>query len=325
MKAIQIVERNKAVWVEADKPRLKSGYVLAKPVILSLCASDIHRLRYEEDSFYPSQVGSSGHEVIARIEAIPEGEESLCPLKVGDVALMIEPPQLAMAEYFLAEYKNIIPLPEGVAYEELVQAQQLGTVMYACQRLPNLEGKTVAIVGQGSAGIWFNTMTKKLGAKKIIAIDLQKHRLEFSPLYGATHTIHNADGDAVELLKELNDGDLADVVIEASGEVIAINLAVNLAKDYGFMLMFGVAHQERFVFDYDLVFRKNLTLQACVYASREPNHASTRQALAMIASGEVNPKLILTHRFKFADVLDAYELQRSKNKGALKIVIEMPT
>lgn len=324
MKAIQIIERNKAVWVEAEKPKLKSGHVLAKPIVLSLCASDIHRLKYEEDAFYPSSAGSSGHEVIAEIIAIPEGEEDACPLGVGDVALMIEPPQLAMAEYFVAEYKNIIPLPEGLPFEELVQAQQLGTVIYACQRLPELTGKTVAIVGQGSAGIWFSVMCKRLGAKEIVAIDLQQHRLELSKQYGATHTIHNAELSAANVLKTYLEGELADVVIEASGETSAINTTVSLAKDYGFMLMFGVPHEESLLFDYNEAFRKNLTLQACVYASREPEHASTREALRMIASGEVDVKPMLTHRFAFANVLDAYELQASKNKDALKIVIEMP-
>ena len=325
MKAIQIVERSKAIWVEADKPGLQSGYVLAKPVILSLCASDIHRLKYEKDDFYPSQAGSSGHEVIAEIIAIPEGEEATCPMSVGDIALMIEPPQLAMAEYFLAEYKNIIPLPEGVAYEELVQAQQLGTVIYACKRLPNIIGKTVAIVGQGSAGLWFTVMCKRLGAKEVIVIDLQEHRLQYSKRYGATHTIHNAELDATRALQDYLDGELADVVIEASGDTPAINLAVALTKDYGFLLMFGVPHEPELVsFDYNLAFRKNLTMKACVYASREENHTSTREALRMIAKGEVDVKPLLTHRLPFMQVLEAYDLQASKNTGALKIIIEGP-
>jgi L-iditol 2-dehydrogenase len=229
-----------------------------------------------------------------------------------------------MAEYFVAEYKNIIPLPKNLPYQELVQAQQLGTVIYACQRLPNLIGKTVAIVGQGSAGIWFSFMTRRLGAARVIAIDLQEHRLRLSPLYGATDTVHAKDQNVVQLVQDKLAGDLPDVVIEASGETEAINLAVNLCKDYGFMLMFGVPHEPKLLFDYDEAFRRNLTLHACVYASREPGHSSTRAALSMIAKGEVDVKPLLTHHFPFAQVLDAYELQASKDKGALKIVIDMP-
>ena len=324
MKAIQIIERGKAVWVDAPMPEPKPGHALARPVVLSLCASDIHKLRYAPDERYPFPTGTSGHEVIAVIEAVPEGEEASCPVNQGEAALVIEPPQRAMAEYFRAAYEDILPLPKGVPYEDLVQAQQLGTVIYACKRLPDLSGKTVAIVGQGSAGIWFNVMAKRLGAAKVIAFDIQKHRLEFSSLYGADHAVHNKTRDAIEALKEVTKGELADVVIEASGETSALNLAVGLTKDYGFMLMFGVPHETHPPFAYSDAFRKNLTLQACVYASREPGHTSTRQALEMIAKGEVNVKPLLTHRFAFADALDAYTLQETKDAGALKIIIAAP-
>ena len=324
MKAIQITERNKAIWVEAEKPQVRSGYALVRSNVLSLCGSDIHRLRYEPEHEYPFPAGSSGHEVIGTIVEIMPGEDSLCPVAKGEAALVINPPQLAMAEYFLAEYKHIIPLPKNVPYEELVQAQQLGTVMYACQRLPDLTGKTVAIIGQGSAGIWFNTMTKRLGAKHIIAIDLQKHRLELSQRYGATHTIHNLHVNPIQAIKDITGGNLVDVVIEAAGASSSINLSLELTQDYGFVLLFGVPYEERFVFEYNTAFRKNLTLHGCVYASREPGHTSTQEALRMIADGVVDVKPILTHRFPFANVLDAYALQDSRDQGAVKIVIEMP-
>lgn len=324
MKAIQIVEKKKAIWVEAEKPKAISGHALVHPKVLSLCGSDIHMLRYEPEENYPFPVGSSGHEIIAVIDDIISGEEMLCPVAKGEAALVIIPPQLGMAEYFLAEYKHIIPIPKNVPYEELVQAQQLGTVIYACKRLPDLNDKTVAIIGQGSAGIWFDVMTKRLGAKRIIALDLQKHRLELSQGYGATHTVHNLHIDPVQAIQEVNSGELADVVIEAAGTPVSINLSLDLVKEYGFVLLFGVPYEERFVFEYNTAFRKNLTLHGCVTASREPGHVSTKEALRMIAEKEVDVKPILTHRFPFEKVLDAYELQGSKDKGAVKIVIEMP-
>lgn len=324
MKALQIIERNKAIWVEAEKPRARPGHAVVHSKVLSLCGSDIHRLRYEPPEKYPMPVGSSGHEVIAIIEELIVGEEALCPVAKGEAALVIEPPQLAMAEYFLAEYKNIIPLPKNMPYEELVQAQQLGTVIYASKRLPDLRDKTVAIIGQGSAGLWFDVMCKHLGARNIIALDLQQHRLRLSRNYGATHTVHNPHTDPVQAIKAINNGELADVVIEAAGAADAINLSLKLVKDYGFVLLFGVPYDERFIFEYDTAFRKNLTLQACVYASREPGHLSTIEALRMIADGVVDVKPLLTHRFPFDKVPDAYELQGSRDQGAVKIIIEMP-
>ena len=327
MKALQIIEANKAIWKDVKQPDVQSGYALIRPVVLSLCASDIYLWRYEDSACYPLDIGTSGHEIIGIVEELPEGEQEDCPVKVGQAALVITPEQNAMAEVYLAPYKNILPLPEGISYDELVQAQQLGTVLFACKQLPSLIAKTVVVIGQGSAGQWFNTMAKRLGAERIIAIDTQAHRLDVSTSFGATHTIHNlgqTPEETIAAVLELTSHTLADVVIEAAGDKSSINLSLDLVKEYGFILGFGVPHQLKFVFNYNELFRKNVTFQPCVFASREPNHASTRIALDMIAKGEVNTKPLITHRFPFDKVLDAYELQASKDNGALKILIDMP-
>jgi len=327
VKALQIIEANNAVWKDVNKPTVKTGYALIRPVVLSLCASDIYLWRYEDPSCYPLDLGTSGHEIIGVVEEVLDSEQKDCPVQVGTAALVITPEQNALAEYYLAPFKNILPLPTGISFDELVQAQQLGTVLFACKQLPSLIAKTVVVIGQGAAGQWFNTMCKRLGAARIIAIDLQAHRLAISTDFGATNTIHNL-GQTPEIttqeLLDITGGDFADVVIEAVGDESSINLSLDLVKEYGFILGFGVPHQLKFVFNYNELFRKNVRFQPCVFASREPEHASTRIALEMIASGAVDARPLITHRFPFEKVIDAYELQASKDEGALKILIDMP-
>jgi threonine dehydrogenase-like Zn-dependent dehydrogenase len=142
--------------------------------------------------------------------------------------------------------------------------------------------------------------------------------------YGATHTINNASEDAAVAVQGIFGGELADVVIEAVGVAETINLAIDLAKDYAFFLQFGVPHDRHIKINIRDLFSKCLHLKAIVMASREPNHTSTRMALDMIASGEVDVSPIVTHRFPFERVLDAYELQRTRVDGAIKIIVEMP-
>ncbi len=321
MKAVQILAPDHAEFVEVPTPNLKPDHALIRPLCLSLCASDVFMLRHMPPELYPLPPGSSGHEMIGVIEAMDAPDSSL---KVGDNTLTIAPEQTAMAEYYLAPIENVLPLPDDTPFDHLVQAQQIGTVIYACKQLPNLIGKDVVIIGQGSAGLWFNFMAKRLGARRIIAVDLQAHRLAVSSFYGATHTIHNAIDDPTEALQTITGGKLADVVIEAAGEVSSINLAIKLAQDYGFLLQFGVPHEETFAVEYSDLFRKCLNLKACVFASREPGHTSTLMALDMIASGELDVAPILTHRFPFEQVLEAYELQATRNEGNIKILIDMP-
>ena len=98
----------------------------------------------------------------------------------------------------------------------MLQAQQLGTVIFACKRLPSILGKSVAVIGQGSAGLWFDFMLRRVGASRVIAIDYHALRLQMAEQYGATDRIHNAEDDASEFLTEITRGELVDLVVEAA-------------------------------------------------------------------------------------------------------------
>jgi threonine dehydrogenase-like Zn-dependent dehydrogenase len=123
---------------------------------------------------------------------------------------------------------------------------------------------------------------------------------------------------------DLNGGELADVVIEAAGEVETINLALDLVKPFGFILYFGVPRGEHFPYHFERFFGKCIQAKAIVGAQRETGQGSTRLALELIASGAANVGPILTHAFPFERVAEAYELQRTRDESAIKIVIEMP-
>lgn len=321
MQAVQVVARGQAQFIETPKPELKPGYALVRARRLSLCGSDIKWLHHHPDERYPLAPGTTGHEMVGVVEAVDAPGSGIQP---GDVALTIAGDHRAMAEYYLAPVEDVLVLPPGRPVEQLLQAQQLGTVIYACKFLPNIVGKTVAVIGQGSAGLWFDFMLRRMGAQRVIALDLQDFRLKAGEHYGATHTIHNAVDDPVDALKEITGGELADVVVEAAGEVETINLAVDLAKKFGFVLQFGVPRGENFNYRMERVFFKCIQLQAIVGAHFEPRHASTRQALDIIARGEADVAPMLTHTFPFERVIEAYELHRTRDEGAIKIVIEMP-
>lgn len=320
MKAIQIISRGNAQFIEAPKPTLQAGHAIIKTQCLSLCGSDVRWLHYKPDSHYPSAAGVTGHEVVGVITEIAENDAGI---NIGDRVLALAPNHQAMAEYYLATIENLIPLDDDIALEDAVQAQQFGTVMYATKELPDVKGKTVAVIGQGSAGLWFNWVLKERGAEKIIALDLKAFRLQLSEQYGATDTIHNADIDLETALKAINDDELPDVIIEAAGEKESIALAVDIVKDNGFILYFGVPRFETMDFPFNKYFSKTLTAKAIVYATREENHASTRRALNLISSGVVDVKPMLTHTFAFKDVLAAYELHHMQDEGAVKIIVDM--
>ena len=320
MKAVQVVARSQPQFVEVPKPQLQDNHALIKTLRVSLCGSDTRYIHYLPDDHYPSPPGSTGHEMVGVIEEIsPNGSG----FKVGDKVLALAPDHRAMAEYYLARTDYLFKLEDDVPLEHQVQAQQFGTVLYAAKHLPDVRDKTVAVIGQGSAGLWFNYILGDLGAKRIIALDLKAYRLQLSPHYGATDTVHNAERSAIDAIRALNNGELADVVIEAAGEKESISLAVDIVKDAGFILYFGVPRIDKMAFPIATYFMKCLTARAVVGASREAGQASTHQALDLITSGKIDVKPMITHTFPFKDVLQAYELHHMQDEGAVKIIVDM--
>jgi threonine dehydrogenase-like Zn-dependent dehydrogenase len=321
MKAVQVVARGKAVFVEAPVPEIQPGHVLVRTRRLSLCGSDIQMLHHSADEAYPFPVGTTGHEMVGLIEAIDAPGSGM---RVGDNVLALAPGHRAMAEYYLAPVEHVIPLPNGLPIEQLLQAQQMGTVFYASQRLPDVKGKTVAVIGQGSAGLFFNFRLRQLGAARVIALDIAPYRLTRSKAFGATHTIDNSLSNPIDAIRETSGGALADVVVEAAGEVTSINLALDLVRQYGDILYFGYPRAQVFPFHFDTFFHKCCRAQTIVGASVEPNQASTRTALDLIASGQIDVSPLITHRFPFDKIMEAYELHRTRCDECVKIVIEMP-
>jgi threonine dehydrogenase-like Zn-dependent dehydrogenase len=321
MRAVQVVAPGKAEIVEMEKPSLKPGHALLRTSLLSLCGSDLHMLYHAPPDQYPFEVGTTGHEMIGVVEAVDAPNAGI---EVGDVALTLAPYHTAMVEYFLSPIENILILPQGKPLEHLLMAQQLGTVIYACKRLPNMLGKDVAVIGQGSAGLFFNVMLKRMGAERVIGLDLKEARVAAGLKFGATHSINSAQTDPLQAVEEITDGDLVDVVVEAAGEVDAINLTPQLVKRGGHVLFFGVPNKTNFMFDYWSLFRKYCYVTSSGESTiQDPNRQSFRMALELIGSDQIDVSPMLTHRFPFERVMEAYELARTREDGAIKIVIEM--
>ena len=321
MKSVQVVARGKAEFIDVEPPKARPGEVLVRTSHLSLCGSDIQMLHHAADESYPFPPGTTGHEMVGTVEAVGDLD---VPFKVGQRVLALAPGHRAMCEKYVAPISEVVPLPDGLPMPVLLQAQQLGTVIYASQRLPNLVGKNVVVIGQGSAGLWFNFQLGRMGAKKLVAIDLEPFRLERSKDFGATEVIDNSQTDVARAIVDSFDGELADVVVEAAGEIDSINLAVSLVKKFGDILYFGYPRAQVFPFQFDRLFHKCCRATTIVGAACEHNQESTRTAIDLIASGQADAAQLITHHVKFDQVIHAYEMHRTRSDGLVKIVIEMP-
>ena len=180
MRAGVLVEPGKIVCEDAPLFEPEEGQVVVKNHMAAICGSDLHQVFYDAYSpRLPAEPGWPGHEGVGEII------ESRCEgLEPGDMVLTI--PGTGFQRCF-ADYQTLpgwwclkLPKYDG-PIEDLLMAQQFGTTIYALRR-GNMDfvGKTVAVLGQGSAGQFFAWQAKQLGAKDVIVADLSPARLAHS-------------------------------------------------------------------------------------------------------------------------------------------------
>ena len=321
MKAIQVISRGQAKFVDVEEPNVAPGHAVIRTSHLSLCGSDIQMLHYAAEESYPFPPGTTGHEMVGVVEQV--GDAS-CSLRVGDRVLCLAPGHRAFCELYLAPVEHLVPLPSGKPMDILLQAQQLGTVIYALKHISDVRDKSVAVIGQGSAGLWFNFCLKRAGANRVVAMDVDNNRLERSKVYGADFAFNNAEDDPASTLQSQFGGQLPDLVVEAAGEVDSINLSTELVRKFGDILFFGYPRAQEFSFRFDELYHKCCRATTIVGASNEPGVKSMHEAVQLVANGEACAESLITHRVSFDNAIDAYEMHRTRADGAVKIVVAMP-
>jgi S-(hydroxymethyl)mycothiol dehydrogenase len=101
-------------------------------------------------------------------------------------------------------------------------------------------GDSVAVFGCGGVGDAAIVGARLAGAAKVIAVDLDPRKLEIAKKFGATHTVNASDGDPVEAIQALTDGNGADVVIEAVGRPEVMKQAFYARDLAGTLVQVGV-------------------------------------------------------------------------------------
>ncbi len=318
MLAGQITKPGQIELLDIDEPTLpdEPGHIIFQPELTCLCGSDLPFFDGQLTS-EPHQVGHSLHEMIGTV-VDTNGER----FRTGERVLAVPINQVGLFERFPLSELRAIPLDTRPEEEHALMAQPFGTVLFALRKLPSLIDLTVVVVGQGPIGQMFNAALSNLGARQIIGIDKLESRLALSKQMGATATICNATDDPAAIVADLTDGQLADVVIEAIGhENQQLTLCGELVKQAGRLLSFGVPPRENIEVNWNMLFRKNLT----IYTSVDPDF--TRDfplAMKWISEGRIDLRPLLTHRFPLSEIQTAYETFRDKKDGAQKVLVEFP-
>ena len=306
-----------------------------------LCGSDIHF--YERGELGPFRVTKPyipGHEACGVVEraaacgrgpakgtrvavepGIPcrrcswckAGRYNLCP----DVVFLSAPPvNGTFAEYAAVACDFVHPLPDSVGDEEGAFIEPISVGIQAANRANLRPGMTVAILGAGPIGLVTFLVARAYGAADAVLFDLLANRLELGRRLGATAAVDVSRDDPVEAMAELTGGRGADVVFDTSGSAKACALTPRLAARGGVISLVGWPELRDVPFPIEDVMEKELDVRGINrYCNTFP------QAVALLASGRLDVKPLITQRYAFADVCEAFRFATERRAEVVKVMI----
>ncbi len=327
MKIARIVAPRKFEFDHVSDPVInEKNQSLIKLERWSICGSDIRAFYGQEfdDDKYPLGIGDPCHELAGTIIETTDKK-----LKVGDRAIVF--PTIGgyggLVEYLSLPSSNIVKLPSHGDLTEWITCQPAATAMYGCKSVGSWIGKTVAIIGQGGIGLSFTAMISKLGAERIIACDNLAYRLKYAKKFGATDCVNGSDIDLVEAIRELTNGTMVDVVVDAAGYSESFQVAPKLLKREGLFVLFGLHHET----DSDNkllsaqsvneLIRDEIVIKSIGPAGRAEPTEHIKQMIKLKERGWWDPANLLTHEMKFNEINEAYDMYENRKDNIIKVVM----
>ncbi len=300
---------------QVPRPAPAPGQVRIRLEGCGVCASNLTPWSGPDWMSFPTRPGDLGHEGWGVIDALGDGVEGLA---IGQRVAALS--YRSYAEYDLAEADAVLPLPEQLSGQPL-PGEPLGCAMNIFRRSEISEGQTVAIIGVGFLGAILTRLASDAGAR-VIAISRRPFSLEVARRMGAAETIVMDDHTAIiERVKELTGGAFCERVIEAVGYQWPLDLAAELTRERGRLIVAGY-HQDgpRQVNMWLWNWRGLDVINA---HERDPKvyMAGIREAVDALASGRLDPRSLYTHSYPLERLDDALNATRDRPDGFLKALV----
>jgi alcohol dehydrogenase len=344
MEALVYQGLDKRALEERPVPEIKDpGDAIVRIVKTTICGTDLHILKGNVSTCAPGRI--LGHEGVGIIEKTGPG---VTTFHQGDHVLISCISACGKCEYCRrgmyshcttggwilgnqidgtqAEYVRIphadtslYPVPEGADEEALVMLSDILPTGFECGVLNGKiePGSTVAIVGADPIGLAALLTAQFYSPAEIIMIDLDDNRLQVAKRFGATATVSAAGGMSAELVMKMTGGRGVDTAIEAVGVAATFITCEDIVAPGGTIANIGV-HGVKVDLHLERLWAQNITI-----TTRLVDTVTTPMLLKTVQSRKIDPKQLITHRFKLDRILDAYDtFGRAASTQALKVIIE---
>ncbi|KAL2864871.1 NAD(P)-dependent alcohol dehydrogenase [Aspergillus lucknowensis] len=338
---------HKVTYEDRPVPELGSPHdVIVNVKYTGICGSDVHYWEHgaigqfvvkdpmvlgHESSGVISKIGSAvttvkvGDRVAMepgipcrRCEPCKAGKYNLCER----MAFAATPPyDGTLAKYYVLPEDFCYKLPESISLPEGALMEPLGVAVHIVRQASVTPGQTVVVFGAGPVGLLCCAVARSFGASKIIAVDIQKSRLEFAKKFAGTSTFEpfkvSPAENAARIIEENDLGRGADVAIDASGVEPSVHTGIHVLRPGGTYVQGGMGRSEM-NFPIMAACTKELNLKG----SFRYGSGDYKLAVQLVASGRINVKELISGTVKFENAEQAFNDVKS-GKG-IKTLIAGP-
>lgn len=223
-----------------------------------------------------------------------------------------------MAEYLLAEEKDLVALPDSLSYTDGAQvACGFGTVYEGLEKIGISGNDTVLVVGLGPVGLATCMLSRAMGASKIIGVDTVQERVDIALEKGLADYAFLSDGNALENVRKLTNGNGAERAVDCSGHTLGRQLAIRGARKWGKIVFIGEGGTVEFNPSPDIIHE-----QKTIYGSWVTNIWRMEELVERIVRWGIHPEDLVTNRFPLERASEAYALMAEGKCGKVAIAFD---
>lgn len=315
MRAAVLASPGRADVVEVPIPEPSAGQVRVRLEGCGVCASNLGPWAGPDWMEFPTRPGDLGHEGWGIVDRVGEGVDDIAE---GDRVAALS--YNAYGEFDLADATAVVKLPEELSGQPF-PGEPLGCAMNIFARSEIRTGQIVAVVGAGFIGALLIQLASAAGAT-VIAISRRRSSLEAAKTAGAAHCIPLHPATLVtERVMSATGSRLCDCVIEAAGVQDTLDIATDLVRERGRLVIAGY-HQDGL---------RQINMQQWnwrgidVINAHERNPAvyvrGIRDAVEAVLTGHLRPSSLYTHEYPLEDLGKALDATRDRPDGFMKAFV----
>jgi len=223
-----------------------------------------------------------------------------------------------MAEYIIAEEKDLVFLPDELTYTDGAQvACGFGTVYEGLEKIGISGNDSVLVTGLGPVGLAALMLCKAMGAKNLIGIDIVEERMELAKKLGLADHVFKAGPDNVAQIKEVTGGMGCEKTVDCSANDKARLTCIQAARKWGKICFIGEGGTVEFQPSRDIIHD-----QKTIYGSWVTNIWRMEELVERIVRWGIHPEDLVTHRFTLDKADEAYTLMNSGKCGKVAVVFD---